>query len=263
MTEMYNSLLTGTADLLRSLAANAPRLALGIVVFIAGLFTADLVRRAVYRASSRTMYGSRVAVGLSQVLFAAIVTIAVLVSLTIMGIDIGSLVAGLGLTSLAIGFALRDILENTSAGILLSFSQPFMVGDWIRVGTDEGTVVDISVRATKIKTIDGTEVFLPNRTIYGGVVENKTAFKERRYSVEMLLPAGSDFVELCAACEQAAKTIPGVLANPEVTSMLTLEGSGNMRLHLYYWVERHTDINRLSTQLTTRLQSVIASRAAQ
>ena len=262
MTQMYNSLLAGTEDLLRNLAANAPRLILALFVFILGFLIADIGRRAVYKASTRTTHGSRVAVGVSQILFASIVTIAVLISLTIMGIDIGSLVAGLGLTSLAIGFALRDILENTSAGILLSFSQPFTVGDWIRVGTDEGTVLDISVRATKIRTSDGTEVYLPNRTIYGGVVENKTAFKERRYNIEMLFPAGADFVQLCEICEQTVKTIPGVLSSPEVTTTLTLEGSGNMRLHLYYWAERHTDINRLSTQITTRLQSEITSHIA-
>lgn len=262
MTDMYNSLLAGTADLMRNLAANAPRLILALAVFIFGFLIADITRRAVYTASNRTKHGSRVAVGVSQVLFASVVTIAVLIALTILGIDIGSLVAGLGLTSLAIGFALRDILENTSAGILLSFSQPFTVGDWIRVGTDEGIVLDISVRATKIKTSDGTEVYLPNRAIYGGVLENKTAFKERRYTVEMLLPAGGDLVQLSEACEQAVKTIPGVLAKPEVTSMLTLEGASNMRLHLYYWAERHTDINRLSTQITARLQNEIASHVS-
>ena len=257
MGNMAKSLLAGTSDLLHSLAADAPRIFLALAIFIGGLVVADIARRAVLKASAQTRHGSRVRVGLSQVLFATSVTIAALVSLTIVGIDIGSLVTGLGLTSLAIGFALRDIIENTSAGILLSFSQPFAIGDWIRVGTDEGMVLDISVRATKIKTADGTELYVPNRAIYGGAVENKTAFKERRYSVEFLLPAGSDYVEVCTACEHAAIETPGVLTHPAASSQLTLEGSGLMRLHLYYWAERNIDIARLSTLLISRLQPIV------
>ncbi len=74
----------------------------------------------------------------------------------------GDLIAGLGITSVAIGFAFKDILQNFFAGILILWRQPFVVGDQIRSGGFEGTVEEINIRSTRLKTYDGERAVLPN-----------------------------------------------------------------------------------------------------
>ena len=234
---------------------------LAMAVFVIGFLVADISRRRVYNAITRRKRGNRISIGLAQVVFVSIVVLALLVSLAIVGVDAGSLVAGLGLTSLAIGFVMRDILENTTAGILLSFSQPFAIGDVIRLGTDEGTVVDISVRATKIRTLDGTEVFLPNRLVYTGIVENKTAFPERRCTIELPLPSGSDLLAACAASARAAARVPGVLVTPDTTAQGLVDAAGGLHVRVYFWVNARADATRLSTQVIAAVLDGLRSPA--
>ena len=250
MTDLFRSLTSGTTQLVTGLAAGVPRLLLALAVFVVGLLVADFARHRVFNLITRSQRGNRISVGLAQVVFIGIVVLAVLVALTIVGVDPGSLVAGLGLTSLAIGFVMRDILENTSAGILLSFSQPFAIGDVVRVGADEGTVVDISVRATKIKTADGTEIYIPNRLIYTGIVENKTAFAERRCSIELPVPPETDLRTACALSARAAAQVPGVLVTPDATAQGIIDAAGAVRVRVYYWINSRADASRLSTLVT-------------
>ncbi|WP_330449415.1 mechanosensitive ion channel domain-containing protein [Paracoccus marcusii] len=80
----------------------------------------------------------------------------------------GDLLSGLGIGSVAIGFAFKDILQNLLSGVLILLRQPFRVGDQIVVNGFEGTVEDIETRATFIKTYDGRRVIIPNAQIYTG-----------------------------------------------------------------------------------------------
>ncbi|MEP6889727.1 MAG: mechanosensitive ion channel domain-containing protein, partial [Nitrospirota bacterium] len=87
----------------------------------------------------------------------------------------GDLVAGLGVSSVAIGFAFKDILQNWLAGLLILLRQPFAVHDQIEVNGYEGTVERIETRATIIKTYDGQRIVIPNSHIYTNAVLVKTA----------------------------------------------------------------------------------------
>lgn len=80
------------------------------------------------------------------------------------------LLAGLGFFSVAVGFAFQDILENTLAGVLLLFRQPFRSGDQIEVKEQSGTVEAITIRETQIRTFDGQLVLVPNRAVYKSVM---------------------------------------------------------------------------------------------
>lgn len=80
------------------------------------------------------------------------------------------LLAGLGFFSVAVGFAFQDILENTLAGMLLLFRQPFRSGDQIDVVGTSGTVEEITIRETRINTYDGELVIIPNRDVYKNII---------------------------------------------------------------------------------------------
>ncbi len=92
----------------------------------------------------------------------------------------GDLVAGLGITSVAIGFAFKDVLQNFFAGILILWRKPFVVGDQIKFREFEGAIEEINVRSTRIKTFDGERAVIPNGDIYANAVLVKTAYEKRR-----------------------------------------------------------------------------------
>jgi hypothetical protein len=101
-------------------------------------------------------------------LLVAVVLVAVAV--TFPSVKPVDLLAGLGVFSLAIGFAFQDILENTLSGILLLFRQPFRSGDQIQVMDQVGTVEEINIRETRMTTFDGELVVVPNRDVYKNVI---------------------------------------------------------------------------------------------
>ncbi|NJM53538.1 MAG: mechanosensitive ion channel, partial [Blastocatellia bacterium] len=92
----------------------------------------------------------------------------------------GDLVAGLGITSVAVGFAFKDVLQNFFAGILILWRRPFIVGDQLKFREYEGTVEEINVRSTRLKTFDGERAVIPNGDIYANAVLVKTAYETRR-----------------------------------------------------------------------------------
>lgn len=119
----------------------------------------------------------------------------------------GDLIAGLGVSSVAIGFAFKDILQNWLAGLLILLRQPFEIGDQIVINGFEGTVKRIETRATIIKTYDGERVVIPNSDIYTNAVRVKTAYEIRRSQYDIGVGYGDSIDD---AMDIIRKTLEGV-----------------------------------------------------
>ena len=118
--------------------------------------------------------------------------------------QLGDLVAGLGLSSVAIGFAFKDILQNFIAGLFLLWRQPFKVGDEIVASGYSGRVEEITARSTRIHTYDGERAVIPNADVYTQAVLVRTAFGKRRARFTV----GIGYAD---SIEEARETIMGVL----------------------------------------------------
>lgn len=97
------------------------------------------------------------------------------------GYDVSTLVAGVGVSSIAIAFALQNILSDIFASVSIFFDKPFKVGDFIKVDEDSGTVQKIGIKSSRIKTLDGEELVLPNQTITKSKIRNYVDLKKRRH----------------------------------------------------------------------------------
>lgn len=126
----------------------------------------------------------------------------------------GDLLSGLGIGSVAIGFAFKDILQNLLSGVLILLRQPFRVGDQIVVNGFEGTVEDIETRATFIKTYDGRRVIIPNAQIYTGTLTVNTAFDLRRSEYDIGIGCNDDWDKAMELMVEAARQCEGVLSDP-------------------------------------------------
>ena len=117
---------------------------------------------------------------LSALIKGAIWVFAVLLILSNSGVNITSLIAGVGIGGIAIAFALQSILKDLFSSFSLYFDKPFTVGDFIVVGEDAGTVKEIGVKTTRIKSLSGEELIIPNAQITEARVQNYREMKRRR-----------------------------------------------------------------------------------
>ena len=120
-----------------------------------------------------------------------------LLILAVFGINPSSLIAGLGIGSAVVALAAQDFVKNLISGFSIMSDKPFLVGDWIAVGLNEGEVVEISFRCTKIKTSDNSIVTIQNSTFTTNNVINWSRMTQRRYALNIKLPleTNSDKIE--------------------------------------------------------------------
>jgi len=192
------------------------------------------VRRSLLRVTDRSPSFANVMSGIAR---AGVLLLGTLVALSIAvpSINAASIVSGLGITSVAIGFAFKDILQNTLAGLLLLFRRPFRIGDQIAVGAYEGTVEDITVRETRLRTFDGQRVLIPNQTVYAETVRVRTAFEAVRTSLVVGVDYEADLALARRTAVTALQSVDGVLADPAPEAYYATFGTSTIDLDLRYW----------------------------
>ena len=233
------------------------RLIVGLLVFALGYAITRFMQYLVVRAVRRTPGGTSVEHALSRVIAIVGVTLSLLTALSTMGVDINALIAALGLTSLAIGLALKDTIENAITGVLLLIQRPFKVGDVIKVSDVTGTVADVAIRTTNIKTFDGLHVLIPNRHVYNEVITNWTYYPQRRVTMTVGVAYETDLTRAYRVLSEAVAATPGVLTEP--APLVSFEGfdESSLRMVFRFWIEwQATNAVNLQTQLTQVIMDV-------
>jgi small conductance mechanosensitive channel len=188
-----------------------------------------------------------------QVAFYAVWTLGLVVALDALGFDPQVVATGLGLTSLALGFALKDILSNFVSGILILGMRMFRLGDQIVVGETEGSVERIQLRATQIRTYDGRMVIVPNADLFTSRIVNNTASPIRRGSVSLRVGYDVNLADVVRACQEGAEQAEGVLREPPPHVRFLEMAADGIVVETRYW----TDSRRMDYITTQSL--VIAS----
>jgi small conductance mechanosensitive channel len=145
--------------------------------------------------------------------------------------------ASLGIGSLAIGFVLKDILQNWIAGFLILLRRPFRRGDQIKVGEIEGTVQAVETRATLIKTFSGRLVIVPNIDIYTRAMTIHTAYESRRS--ELTVPVGLEtpLDLVITTFQEALREVPDVLADPPPDVLPWAFNDNNVDVLVRWWTK--------------------------
>lgn len=166
-----------------------------------------------------------------------VIAFGILLGLTIVvpTLNLGDLIAGLGVGSVAIGFAFKDILQNWLAGMLLLFRQPFDIGDQIVAQGYEGTVERIETRATIIKTYDGRRVLIPNSEVYTNAVLVNTAYEVRRTQYDIGIGYNDDIDDGIEAVLEAVRGVEGVLSDPAPEVLASALGDFAVALRARWW----------------------------
>jgi small conductance mechanosensitive channel len=196
------------------------------VIFVFGML-ARAARRLVKTALSRSNVDSsellrRLLIGMASKLMWLI---AFLVVLSVMGIDVGPMLAGLGIAGFVLGFALQDTLSNFAAGLMIMAYQPFDVGDVVSAAGVKGKVDSVSLVSTVITTLDNQVLILPNNKVWGDVINNVTAQDTRRVDLVFGIGYTDDAAKAQGIMEDVLRNHELVLDEPE--SMVRLHELGD------------------------------------
>jgi small-conductance mechanosensitive channel len=143
----------------------------------------------------------------------------------------------LGISSVAIGFAFRDILQNFLAGILILLAEPFRIGEEISVDGLTGYVQEIQARATLLKTSDGFLVVIPNSNIYTQKVTIFNSYDARRTSVEIGIGFRDDLEEARRLIVEAIQSVEGVLEDPHPSAVCVRFGPHSVTVRARWWTD--------------------------
>ena len=175
----------------------------------------------------------------SAVRFVAVI-LGVVVALDMIGAGalMGAVLGGAGVIGIALGFALRDTIENYVASLMLSLRQPFRANDHVVIETFEGRVIRLTSRATVLMTLDGNHLRIPNSTVFNGTILNYTRNPQRRFDFELGVDADDDAEAARKLGKQALAALPFVLDNPPADVRITQVGDSNVVLQFLGWIDQ-------------------------
>lgn len=127
---------------------------------------------------------------------------------------LGTILGAAGIIGLAIGFAVRDTVENFVASIMLSLRQPFRPNDLVEIEGDSGRVIRLTSRATILLSLDGNHIRIPNAVVFKSRIVNYTRSAARRFSFDIGIDPDADLESTRLIAQDALKALPFVLADP-------------------------------------------------
>ncbi len=190
---------------------------------------------------SRIAPNSFIANLLRQIISLAFAGLGLVVALDFLGATavLGTILGAAGIVGLAVGFAVRDTVENYIASILLSVRQPFRPNDWIEIDGEEGSVMMLTSRATILMDAGGNHIRIPNSTVFKGVVRNYTRNPERRFDFTLGIDPHAN---LRAAIDLGVATIrafPFTLDEPEPDAWIDHVGDSRVVIQFNGWVNQN------------------------
>lgn len=153
---------------------------------------------------------------------------------------VATLLGGAGVIGLAIGFAVRDTIENYIASIMLSLRQPFRVKDHVFINEHEGIVVRLTSRSTLLMTLGGNHLRIPNSTVFKGIILNFSTNPERRFQFELGVDATDDPVAAMQTGLKTIKSLDFVLTDPPPSAIIETVGDSNIVISFRAWVDQRT-----------------------
>ena len=177
---------------------------------------------------------------LSQTVRVLFIVGGLIIALNLLGAQamVATILGGAGVVGIALGFAVRDTLENYLASIMLSLRQPFRAGDHVLIGDKEGKVMRLTSRATILMTMDGNHLRIPNSTVFKAIILNYTTNSDRRFKFQLGVDAADDPVSAMKTGLDVMKAQGFVLDDPAPSASISEVGDSNIVINFYGWVDQ-------------------------
>ncbi|MBQ6007973.1 MAG: mechanosensitive ion channel family protein [Kiritimatiellae bacterium] len=193
--------------------------AVNVLAAVLILLVGGLVVKGIVAAVRKALMKSRRVDELLRTFICSVVSktgwaILFIVALGRLGVDVGPLVASLGVTGVVLGFAFKESLGSLASGLMIALNHPFKVGDYVITGGVEGAVTELNMMATVLATADNKKVTVPNAAVWGSAITNFSALGKRRVDTVVAVAYGTDLTKAVDVARTALQKVPGVLADP-------------------------------------------------
>lgn len=236
MEDVYSQ-ITLFQTLLEQTVLFIPKLIVALIIFGLTLMLARISFRLVRKALEHRKVDNEVALLLARAAQISVLVLGIIWSLSAVDFNITGFVAGLGIAGFTVGFALKDIAENFVAGVLLLLQQPFDIGDAVEAGGYAGTVINIEIRTTTIRTWDGLLVLIPNANVYGNPITNYSKISQRRISLDVGVGYDTNLGRAGDLMLEVARQLPGIKSDPEPFVVFKEFGDSAINGTIYFWID--------------------------
>lgn len=214
----------------------------GLLVALAGFWLAN--RKSLWKRVTRNVFLADLiasSIRIVATVAGALITLQILDASALVGAVLG----GAGVIGIALGFAMRDTVDNYVSSVMLSLRQPFRANDHVVIEGKEGRVIRLTSRATILMTLDGNHLRIPNATVFKSVILNYTRNPQRRFQFDLGVDADDDAIAAMQKGVDAVKGLSFVLNDPEPNATIENVGDSNIVLRFFGWVDqRQTDFNK-------------------
>lgn len=224
---------------LEAFLTNLPNLVVAILVVILFFLLAKFIRSSAKKLLGKTSQNEAINHLLATILFVAIVATGFFIALGILDLTeaVTTLLAGVGIVGLALGFAFQDIAANFISGILIAIRQPFKINDIIQSGDYFGTVKDINLRTTTITTFQGLDVLIPNKDTFGNAVINYTRTPGRRVDLSVGVSYGDDLEKVKQLTIETVSKLESIDQSKDVTLFFDEFGGSSINFKVRFWAK--------------------------
>jgi len=216
-----------------------PNMAVTLLLLIIFLVLARLGSKLFIKLFSKASKNEALSNLFSTVTYAVILGIGFFIMLGVLGLDtaLTSVLAGMGVIGLALGFAFQDIAANFISGIILAFRRPFKLGDIIAVKDIMGKVSQTDLRVTVLETFQGQQVYIPNSDVLQGSIYNFSILEKRRIDLAVGVSYAEDLEKVEEVVLSTIKKLEGVINKDQIGFDYSEFDSSSIKFNIRFWVE--------------------------
>lgn len=235
-----------------------PNFVAAVLIVLFFSFAARLGARLVRRAGNRARVESELVGLMASTARVGILAAGLFVALGVLQLDktVSSLLAGVGVLGLALGFAFQDIAANFMAGVIMALRSPFTEGDLIETGDYQGTVQRVTLRSTVVRNFTGQDVIIPNKDVLQNPIVNYVHSGERRVDIDLGVSYDDDLEKAKRIAVEAVEGVPERDPDREVSLVYNAFGASSIDFTVRFWLAD------LSTFLTARSKAIVAIKGA-
>jgi small conductance mechanosensitive channel len=216
-----------------------PNMLLSIILLILFIVLSRLARKLFVKIFRKSSDNKALEGLFSTIIYYAMMGIGLFIILDILNLDkaVTSLLAGVGVVGLALGFAFQDIAANFVSGIILAFRKPFMIDDVVVVGDLMGIVSRTNLRVTVIRTYQGQEVYVPNKDVLSNAITNYSVLGERRIDLGVGVSYGDDLHKVQNLVVETLQNLEGVIRKEDMIFTYKEFGDSSINFEIKFWIK--------------------------
>ncbi len=260
MDQIVNTVVNSLQDLLGSAVKTLPAIITALIIIMLTRYATEFAQKIAEKIGNKTLHSKSLQSLLMRTADITTWVVGVVIACVIAfpGLRLGDIIATLGLGTVAIGFAFQDIFKNFLAGILILIQRPFHINDQIIVGDYEGTVEQIDIRTTNLRTYDGERILMPNSEVFTSAVRVRTAFEQRRTDLAVGVDYNASLPAVQDILQAAIAGVEGVLDNKPPEIDIVGFGDSSIDFVVRYWTHpRQPQVRQIQTRAIIAIKEAL------